>query len=513
MTDGAGLKGSVRVHADRPVGEISPLIYGHFAEHFPRCVYGGYYDPGAACADHRGLRQDVLDAVRRVRPGVIRWPGGNYASAYNWENGVGYRRERPVVFDPVWRVRDTNEFGTAEFVDLCREVKAEPYICLNMGTGSIDEAMHWVEYCNGGGDTRYASMRAGHGHNEPFGVKIWGLGNEMYGGWQINSMDAKTYGNVAREYAKAVKRVDPEIKLTAVGMSMPQWLQEVFSALRQPLPCAGHKVAAVDYVSLHSYYSGEPLGFAETMAAAEHVGERTRQAWSVIEDVYGSESALPLIAWDEWNFAGWAEYDHIEENDRNEVYDLKNALFTASVLNGFIRHCNMVGMANYSPFVNVRGAVHVDGDTILLRPQYHVFDVYANHAVGTALETTVKSGSFTGDLKLALGQSKMPDSVTCAYLDTAATINETKGSLFLAVSNRHEREEMECDIDLGDFRVAERATTYRLNSENPTDSNTAAQPDKVRLEKDTCPVRNGKISCRLPAHSLTAFVLSITEQV
>ncbi len=201
----------IKVDADRRVGAVSPLIYGQFIEHLGRCIYGGIYDEGSPLSDEAGFRTDVLEAVRGLRVPIIRWPGGNFVSAYHWEDGIGPKEARPRRWDLAWKTEESNRFGTDEFIAYCREVGSLPYICVNTGTGTIEEAAQWVEYCNASSDTHHADLRRQYGHEHPFGVRWWGIGNEISRDWQIGKREAKEHAWAAREYAKAMRRVDPDI--------------------------------------------------------------------------------------------------------------------------------------------------------------------------------------------------------------------------------------------------------------------------------------------------------------
>ena len=190
--------GRIGIDLARRIGTVDRRIFGNFIEHLGRCIYGGIYDEGSPLSDARGFRQDVLEAVRPLRVPLLRWPGGNFVSGYHWLDGVGPKDQRPRRTELAWYAEESNRFGTLEFIEYCREIKAEPFICVNMGSGTMDEAQAWVEYCNGTGNTSWANLRRQHGHPEPLGVTYWGLGNEMYGSWQIGNLNAHDYVKKAR---------------------------------------------------------------------------------------------------------------------------------------------------------------------------------------------------------------------------------------------------------------------------------------------------------------------------
>ena len=208
----------IRVDLEYPLFPVEKKLFGHFTEHAFGNIYGGFYDPQSPLADEDGLRTDVMALLRQVRVPLLRFPGGNFVSNYHWEDGIGPKEDRKRRFEYAWNTEESNQFGTADFIRLCRKVGAEPLICVNMGSGTAEEAMHWVEYCNGTGDTYYANLRRAHGYEEPFGVKYWGLGNEMYGNWQMESLTASQYASRAFQFAKAIRWVDPSVRLVACGL-------------------------------------------------------------------------------------------------------------------------------------------------------------------------------------------------------------------------------------------------------------------------------------------------------
>ncbi|MDR0995505.1 MAG: alpha-N-arabinofuranosidase, partial [Tannerella sp.] len=202
------LPARIKLDTDRSIGQIDTLIYSNFTEHLSSCIYGGLYDPGSRFSDKDGMRKDVIAAVKQLQVPLVRWPGGNFASGYHWQDGIGPKDKRPVRMDLAWHKRESNAFGTDEFMEWCRKVGTQPYLCVNLATGSLDEAHDWVEYCNIDKGTYFSDLRRSYGHEQPYHVKYWGLGNEVDGPWQIGHMSAVDYAKKALEAAKLMKWTD-----------------------------------------------------------------------------------------------------------------------------------------------------------------------------------------------------------------------------------------------------------------------------------------------------------------
>jgi len=201
----------VRLHRDFAIGTTHPRLFGSFIEHLGRCIYGGIFEPGHPAADAKGFRQDVMKLVRELSPTVMRYPGGNFVSGYNWEDGVGPVEQRPARLDLAWFSTETNHFGTNEFMDWCKAANVEAMMAVNLGTRGGDAARNLVEYCNHAGGTYWSDLRKSHGWPQPHNVKFWCLGNEMDGPWQMEHKTATEYGRIAAEAAKMMKWVDPSL--------------------------------------------------------------------------------------------------------------------------------------------------------------------------------------------------------------------------------------------------------------------------------------------------------------
>ncbi len=471
------MKATIKVDADRVIGSLDPFIFGHFIEHLGRCIYGGILD------DRGQYRQDLIDAMRRIRPSILRWPGGCFADGYHWRDGVGPRDQRPTRLNLAWHNADeTNLFGTDEFVDYCRRLGAEPYICANVGSGTPEEAAAWVEYCNGTGSTAHARMRKSTGHEAPFGVRIWGIGNEIDETEHVNEigcLSAVDYARAVREYAKLMRRVSPEVKLVAVGSNRGEvdWNLTV-------LEKAG---TWIDYIAQHGYYGTDD--HYSTVAGPVYVEKRIRMLHAAVE-LAGFTARLDRqipIAFDEWNV--WYRTRGDANQLYEEVYELKDALFVAGTFHALQRMCGIVRMANLAQMVNALGMIHVDAEGMVLSPLYHAFDLYANHTGTTVLDTFTLSDTF--DTHDNGGPRGLGPLTGVPYVDASATVREAGGPvLCLSVINRHRDEPAECHVRLDGGSVGGAAAVFELTGRGPEARNTAGDPGAVSV-KARSPVRPG----------------------
>ena len=493
---------------------VEKMVFGHFCEHAFGNIYGGFYDPESPLSDEEGYRTDVLEAIKRVKPGMLRYPGGNFVSNYHWENGIGPKSERPRVFEYAWLTEEDNQFGTVDFIKICKKVNAEPYICVNMGSGTIEEAMNWVEYCNGTGNTKYANLRRAHGYHEPFKVKYWGLGNEAYGPWQMNHMSAEEYTKKAFEFAKAMKWIDPDIKLIACGYEqVSDWNYTVAKGLQE----------LIDYISAHHYSVGwGPFNYdkyEEIMSISyymERLNELTKA--SILAGLNDIKNPIK-IAWDEWNLFGW-QVNGVDDDAR---YTLKNAIMTATVLNMFIRHSDSIGLANYSTFVNINGAVSTQKDKLVLRAQYSVFDLLANNMgdylvpsvlEGEKFEVALPKSDVLGrkkrHLNLEKGIQKEIDRVEIPYIDVTVTGNKDN-QLFVSIINKHPDKAIDVDLFFDHAPEAVKAVSAKeIYHDDVEACNTADQPDNVKIQEAALPMVNAdKVSYRMKKHSICLLTFDI----
>src|SRR6187431_3208175 len=450
LLDSGAMTTRIGIDTRRRLGPVDRRIFGQFIEHLGRCIYGGIYDEGSNLSDERGFRRDVMEAARPLRFPVLRWPGGNFVSGYHWLDGVGPKKERPRRSDLAWYAEESNRFGTNEFIEYCRAMGAEPIICVNMGSGTMDEAQAWVEYCNGTGNTSWANLRRAHGHPEPHRVRYWGLGNEMYGGWQIGNLEARDYVKKARAFAMVMKRTDPSIQLIGCGQNgWSEWDEVVLDGLAE----------LVDFHSIH-LYTGHPDHYVTVMQS--HEAERAvRICTALIERVRRRKQiAHPIhIAFDEWN-VWWRTRSHEDRvGGVEERYTLTDALAVATYLNGFLRHCRSVRMANFAQLVNAIAPIFTSRRGLFLQTIYHPLRLYAEHTLDVALDVTVDGAQYA----LAPGQESdagggrvhhVADLGPFSLIDAAASVDEGGRALSIALVNRDRDRDLPASIEIAGMDVA-----------------------------------------------------------
>jgi len=500
------LKASANVYGDHVRNTISKNLFGHFTEHASDIIYDGIYAPGNEKSDEDGFREDVLDAIKASGASTLRYPGGNFVSNYHWEDGIGPKEKRPKVFDYAWLTEDDNRFGTVEFINLCRKVGAEPYICVNMGSGTASEAMNWVEFCNGTTDSKYANLRRSLGYEEPFNVKYWGLGNEMYGDWQFGACDALSYAKKAKDFAKAMKWVDPSIELIAAGYDLDSDWNSTVAKVLGPL---------INHIAIHHYSVGygvfDDNDYAQCMYIPEYLTKLTKACYSSI--IAGTNDPLTNIkvSWDEWNTYAW----NLKDEDDDSKYNLSNAILTASIMHSFIRQSDIIEIASYSPFINKCGAVRTRKDGILLRSQYYVFKMlseafkecneYINIRVDGPQYSLPEVIDFSNRLpepKFSLDEKPIRRLVATPYIDCIAAISKDKKHFTLSIINKHENEDIELDLNVFGLNLNfENVYCTYLFDEDIKAANTNDGPIRVIPQSDNVSLIDGRMLVK--KHSLT----------
>nr|WP_308283428.1 alpha-N-arabinofuranosidase [Pseudonocardia nigra] len=487
-------------------------LFGSFVEHMGRCVYTGIYEPGHPKADEDGLRRDVLDLVREVGPTVVRYPGGNFVSGYEWEDGVGPRDRRPRRLDRAWRSIETNEFGLGEFARWAQLAGTEPMMALNLGTRGVQEACDLLEYANHPSGTKYSDLRRAHGDADPFGIRLWCLGNEMDGPWQVGHKTAAEYGRLAAETARAMRLVDPTIELVACGSSsrsMPtfgEWERVVLEEAYDQ----------VDFVSAHAYYEErEGLGPADFLASAVDMDAFIESVVATADAVRakGKHTKRINISFDEWNVWYQSRFHEtaISKNEGDwqvaprvieDEYSVTDAVVVGTLLNSLLRHGDRVTIGCQAQLVNVIGLLRSEpGGSAWKQSIAHPFEQVRRHATGEILAVQARSDRYEtpkfGDVDL---------------VDAAGTWDAETGTVSLFLVNRDLAEPATVEVGVrgfGDLRVQHAAVLAAADGQDRHTANDEQHPDRVGLRPlDAVTVEDGTAHVTLPPLSWAVVQLS-----
>jgi alpha-L-arabinofuranosidase len=486
----------IDIGVERPVGTIDRRIFGGFIEHLGRCIYGGIFDEGSPLADDRGFRTDVLAAVRGLRLPHVRWPGGNFVSGYHWTDGIGPVERRPRRVELAWRSEEANRCGTDECMAWCQAAGTEPVLCLNMGTGTLDEALAWVEYCNGTGDTYWANKRRANGHPEPYRVRCWGLGNEMYGDWQLGQRTAQDYVTTARQWAKALRLLDADICLTSCGQTgIDDWDQIVIDGL----------APVIDFHSIH-LYTGSPDYWSNVLAP--HYAERTLAVVRTLIDRARYRQRINHeigVAYDEWNV--WYRTD---DGRLEERYNLADTLAVATYLNIFVRRCRTVRMANLAQLVNVIAPIVTSEQGMFLQGIYHPLALMAESTREVAVDTFVRSGTHAHrDRPGERWRHRIGGLGPFQLLDVAASRDRGARQLTISVVNRDPEQTLATRIQLHGARATGKMIAREVNGADPSVANTFEQPGQIATRGFDQRVKGDSVDIDFPPHSFTVLELEL----
>jgi alpha-N-arabinofuranosidase len=500
----SGQNARIKFDTDRIVGEVDKNIYGNFVEHLGRCVYGGIYEPGSLLSDSDGFRKDVLEAVKGLNVSLIRYPGGNFVSNYHWIDGVGPKNERVSRMELAWARLETNEFGTNEFIKYCKAAGSEPYLSVNMGTGTIEEAQRWVEYCNVKDGPYYAELRKKHGFPEPYNVKYWSLGNEMDGEWQMGHLNAEDYTKKAMEAAKLMRLTSPDIKLIATGSSNYRphadpdlWNRTIITNLKD----------VIDYIALHMYVGNPDNNYYNFLSTPLVMEQRTDIVRGMIKEAMqkadrGNRPPL-YIAWDEYNVWYRARTTEMMQGTRalEEKYNLEDALVTGGFLNVFIRNADIIKMANMAQLVNVIAPVFAEENGMFRQTIYFPLELFAGNMHGKSLDLFVDCPTYnTDEFYLGLGEAKTKQS-NVPYLDVSATYNN--GDVVICVINRHKDNPIRTDIVCQSGEFSDVLKVFEINASDIKATNDFGVENVKTVSRPDLKAKGNTVTYSFPAHSLT----------
>ena len=488
------VQGVVAIDAAAPGTPYSPRLFGGFLEHFDGQIHGGVFEPGSPLSDEKGFRKDVIAALKELKLSVVRWPGGCFASGYHWKDGVG--KNRKPVYDMVWGTEDPNTFGTDEFLEWCRRVDCEPYVCTNAGNGTPEEMKAWVEYSNATGRPE-----------NPLKVRFWSIGNENWGGHEIGARTPPQWGPLVLESARLMRSVDPDLKLLAAATPNRDWTLPLLKTAGETLnavaiheywlPCWGENLTP-DYLTCIMYSEGPETTISRVIELLEESGLRGRIK----------------IAFDEWNLRGWhhpgfprkqvsASSDAgvaalIKARDKNAIasqYTMADALFSASFLNSCLRHADDVDMANIAPIVNTRGPLYVHPQGLVKRTTFHVLAMYRNLLLDRVARAEVASAPLQHAGR------------TVPVLDAVATSDATGRNWRIVLVNRHPSAPVQCIVKVGGKPLDGKRRATVLAGDSTSAYNSVDNPRRVVPQTTDLSFTAGQAP--LPPHSVTIVEVAL----
>ncbi len=515
-------KAILSVGLDKVLGNINPNIYGHFIEHIGRCIYSGIWvGENSDIPNMQGLRTDIVESLRAISPPVFRWPGGCFADAYRWEDGIGPREQRSRRRNLWWGGEESNEFGTDEFIMFCRTVGAEPYICLNVGSGNPQDALSWLEYCNCQGNSYYAKLRAKYGHTEPYGVKYWSVGNENWGCG--GHFDPVYYAWEYRRFATYLRpfswllwgKAEPSITLIACGHTARDWNLRFMEAMR-------YHLYLIDCLSIH-FYSHNPELFGgdikftdeqyfNLLNDAQNLEANIQDAIRVV-DYFSEGSVDPFskgrkdigIAVDEWGV--W----HPQATLQTGFYQqntLRDAIYAAVCLNLFNKYSSKVVMANLSQTVNVLQSLFLTRDEkTILTPTYHVYKLYQSHMRNNLLAFQVQSPIIR---ESSFGKDSERKKLKPLYaLDASVSLSADEKNLVITLVNQSLDDDVETEIRLVGEKEAEKVKLAVLNAEDVRNHNDFDAPDRVNSKEEQMMMKGKLLNYVAPKHSVNRIVVTL----
>ena len=498
----------ITIDPSRRVGAIDRRLFGSFVEHLGRCVYTGIYEPEHATADANGFRGDVLDLVRELGVTTVRYPGGNFVSSYRWEDGVGPREDRPVRLDLAWHSTETNEVGLDEFAGWLTKVGSELMYAVNLGTRGVQEALDVLEYANIRSGTSLSDQRIANGTSEPHNVRMWCLGNEMDGPWQLGHGTARDYAELASKTARAMRQIDPDLELVVCGSSSAQmptfgeWERVVLEETYDD----------IDFISCHAYYEPIDEDYGSFLASAVNMDRFIDSVVATadhVKAVRGSDKSIN-ISFDEWNVWYQSRYQEVDRITAVEewpvaprlledTYSVVDAVVFGSLLISLIRHADRVTAASLAQLVNVIAPIMTEpGGPAWRQTTFYPFAVTSRLAQGVTLELKLDCPTYsTGRY------GEVP------VVDAVATCDAESGETSVFLVNRSLDEEVTIDIDVRLLGAVTLSHVESLWDEDIHAANTLRDPERVGLRpNETARLEDGTVTITLPPVSWTALTLS-----
>lgn len=495
------MNASITVDPARTIGQIHPNIYGQFLSRRRGVTDGGLFAPDHPDADESGIRRQVADEIARSAPPIVRWPGGCTGTSYDWREGIGPREQRERTIDVQFGYDVSNDFGTAEFVAFCRRIGAEPHLNLSTGLGTLRDAVEWLEYCNFTTPSKWANLRRAHGFEEPFNVRYWQIGNENYGPWEIGHQAPADYAVMAREWAKTLRTMHPELRVLAVGGSerVRDWDVTV---LAEALP-------HIDYITAHRYWDfdgkipGDQYG---TIAGVGFLEEQmTRSVAEQIELVARDlkSTRQPKIAFTEWNCRNRQQRGMSRHwEPAGTQFRLTDALGVAGFLNMMQRQCRVVTLGSFAQSINIVGMLMVTDDDVVRETVFWPLVMQRHHSGARMVDSWVDCDGYTAPFR-GREISGIP------YLDVSTSMDDDHKTLFISVVNSHRDDEIPAAITVLDVSLPDTVTIHQLSHNDPDIRNTVSNPDAVAPVTTSVAVPRGRLEVVLPPHSYSIIELKV----
>ena len=499
----------VKVFVDRnlSISEIDRRIFGSFTEHMGRCIYGGIYEPGSPFADEDGYRQDVIELVKELGITIVRYPGGNFLSGYDWRDGVGPKENRPQRLDLAWHSLETNQFGLDEFMKWTEKSDVQPMMAVNVGSAGLKEALELLEYTNVDAESKWAQYRVKNGNKKPYDIKVWCLGNEMDGPWQLGHMNATNYARVAGDIARGMRQMGEDLELVICGSSnraMPtfgQWEETVLEDAYD----------LIDHISLHTYYEdhGDLQSFLSIAVDLDYFINEVCDIADAVKAKRRSDKTITLSL-DEWNVWRLSEYSALPRPKNWEIapkliedeYNVADALVVGNLLISILRRSDRVKMACLAQLVNVIAPIRTEPDKAAWRQTtFFPFAYTAKYGRGTTLSTRIEAN------KIETKKFGAVDSV-----DAITTYDASTNQLAIFLINRSLNEIQATSIELAGFRVKEVLDQITLDEKDLSKTNNYENSEAVAPRKDkSATITSTGVEVALPPASWQVINLLVEE--
>jgi alpha-N-arabinofuranosidase len=503
------------VDQSRVRANIDRRLLGAFLEHLGRAIYTGVYDPGNPLSDQRGFRKDVMAEIKQMGVPIMRYPGGNFVSGYNWLDGVGPKDKRPTVLERAWNSLETNQFGTNEFIEWCRAVETEPLLGFNLGTGTPEQAVQYVEYCNVDKGTKWSDLRRSHGYEQPHNVRYWCMGNEMDGPWQMGTMPAREYGRKARDCARQIRVLDPTLQLIACGSSntiLPTYLVWDREVLEE---CFDQ----VDAIALHNYYGNTPIltgnDTSRYLAMNLDMERQILEIGAVCDYVQGLRKS-PKRLWlsfDEWNVWYRARGGDFANGHRQfapklleEPYNLEDALLVGGFLNSLLRQAERTRVGCLAQIVNVIAPLMTNEKSLLRNTIYYPYAWALKFARGRVMDLQVESDTY--EIKAAGLRADFARDDRVPYVDAVVTVDAANNQACVMMLNRDLRGERELTIEWRNPTPTRVLFCETLTGPDLKAVNTFEQPTRVMPQRLDSTQPGRTMTFKLPMASYTVAHLA-----